>query len=814
LEIRNWKVTQYDKQEQIPAAVPGAVHYDLIASGKLDNPYAGTKQAFAAEWVAKTDWLYETAFDVPPDTLAAHTLILRFHGIDTFADISLNGKLIGKTANAYRAYDFTLDKTVLKPAGNTLAVRVKSHDRMIRDKAEGAKRMFCGDKVEGTFGKAFIRRYQRSFYAGSSLLNLGTGVLGIGIYRPVELIAHKAAYISDYHFRTDKIEGSKVCGTLFYKLEEAASAAVIVEIKDADGKTVFARETSESPVRVEIDEPKLWWPAGYGEPNLYTLNLIVLQNGEAVDQATDHIGLRTVELSRKTAGGRNDFRFKINGQAVYIHGQNHIPLDYIKVYRDEDEYDRLFALIQNQNVNMLRIWGGGVVERKSFYDRCDRFGIMIWHELFLHSNVYPDYDDDFVREFRTESEGILKAVRNHPALTLICGGNEQREGWDEWGWKGVHDRFYGEKLITEVLPPIAKALCPELPFIDNSPHGGETCQSPTIGETHNWGNFYNSTKDPLFVTETCWTTESYSRPETLAKWMGLDVDEYADKTWQERFKERTSLPFFNRMPYTNWFRPNSLRDYLHGLELEQMRADYSALSMFRYESPSNTGVIYWSLTKGGPLFQFGCVDYDGRPMMSYYAVKRVFAPIGVYPYRDVADMCVILSNHTNKDEDVTVTAKHFSAEGARLHETSVQVRAGAGETLRAVRMENMYVCVTDRLRETLYVAAYKNGELLSEDLFFFCPYGEYAGVYKPLGAQVKPLGEGKWRLALTTDVPVRSVEIESPHKLLLSDNYFPAVPGGVKEVDVTALQRIGGTPMKITVQALGCENAQTIALEP
>jgi beta-mannosidase len=431
--------------------------------------------------------------------------------------------------------------------------------------------------------------------------------------------------------------------------------------------------------------------------------------------------------------------------------------------------------------------------------------------MFLHSNVYPDYDEAFNANFALECEGIIRQVRNHPCLALLCGGNEQREAWDEWGWKQLHDHFFGEKLITQIIPPIAERLCPEIPFIDNSPHGGITSQSPVIGECHNWGNFYNSTKDPLFVTETCWTQESYSRPQTLGKWMGLDVNDYTGNAWSEKWTAATSLQFFNRMPYTNWFHPETLTSYLHGLELEQMRADYSALSKFRYESPSNTGVIYWSFTKGGPLFQFGCVDYDGYPMMSYYVVKRIFAPIGIYPYRDVSDMCVMASNHSKETANVVVKAKHLLSDGTVLFETSENVSLEAGATQRAIRVPDLYTHVVDRTHEMFYTAVYRNDELVSEDIFYFCPFGEYEGIYKPLRINTAKIDGRKWQMDIASDVPVRSVEIECNHKIMLSDNYFPTANG--KTVELTILEHTSDEPIVVTVSALGSEEKQTFVLE-
>ncbi|MCL2276665.1 MAG: hypothetical protein FWC21_02080 [Treponema sp.] len=561
LTKQKWEAARYDPllpDFQTPdcsgpwfaASVPGAVHYDLVTEGKLENPYSSSKAAAASHWVANSDWLYKTEFTLPPDFFysddpaANQSVFLRFEGIDTYSEIWLNGKLAGSSANVYRVYDFSVEPSLLKTnEKNILCVRIKSHARMIASKIDDAEqRLNNGRAVEGALGKSLIRRYQRSFYAGSSLLNLGTGVLGMGIVRGVSLIRYQGSYIKDCRLKTISIAKGKDSDK-FFKADCEIHLTVKCECKDIKAaitvtsplnKVVFSAalnlNSGETEIPFTINDPLLWWPRFYGNPNLYSLNIKIFKNERQTDEINQKAGIKTSELvTRDETNGRKTFFFKINGRKIRIHGQNHIPLDYIKSYRSKEEYIRIFEMLENQNVNLIRVWGGGVVEEDFFYDECDRRGFLLFQDFYLHSNQYPDYDMEWAQEFLAESRELLIKIRAHPSLCVICGGNETREGWDCWGWKQSSDRFYGERLITRDLRAISAELCLELPYIENSPHGGVNCQSPSEGEAHIWGNFYNSAKDPLFVTETCWTQESYSRPFTLKKYMGLDVDEYSGK---------------------------------------------------------------------------------------------------------------------------------------------------------------------------------------------------------------------------------------------------------------------------------------------
>jgi beta-mannosidase len=845
LTEEQWEAGQYDSNlpdHQLPdgsgrwfvAAVPGAIQYDLVALGKLENPYASTKAAFDAAWVAKSDWLYRKVFETPAKASEAETILLRFKGVDTYAEVWLNGTLIGETANAYRSYDFPVKPGILAADGkNTLLVRVKAHERVIASKIdETEKHLNNGRSAEGTLGKSLIRRYQRSFFGGSSLLNLGTGILGIGIVREVSLVLYTGAYLSDCCFKTLAIsEEQASCKLLLSVKNSGENTKLKIRIRpparEAEGgqgkadtggdNTVFTAEipfaSPDMEIPVTIEKPELWWPRGYGEPGLYTLTVTIEQNGRVTDEAEQQIGIKTSQLVTRDERGRKTFYFKINGRKVFVHGENIIPLDYIKSYGSREEYRRVFDMLDNQYVNMVRIWGGGVIEDDYFYGECDRRGIMLYQDFFLHSNQYPDYDLDWTEEFLRESEEMLKQIRPHPCLCLICGGNETREGWDCWGWRQATSRFNGERLITQDLPAISAKLCAELPYIDNSPHGGMFCQSPAEGECHNWGNYYNSGKDPLFVTETCWTQESYSRPETLMKYMGLDADEFTGLNWAGKWKERTSLDLFTKRPYSDWFETENLKLYLRSLEVEQMRADYSALSMFRFASPGNNGFLYWSFNKGGPLFQFGCVDYGGYPMMPYYAVKKAFAPLAVQARRDVSDISVMVSNHGTESVTADIEVFHLMRDGARPGYWREKITIEPEGLIEAFRLEGLYREVNERTTEVIYVCVTVNGKLISDDMLFFCSFIEYAGEYRALGVKTEKTPEGRWLVRLEAETPVRMVELESSQKLLYSDNYFPLIPEKPKTVEAVLLEKTSDGPVYLTAGIFGTDETRTFTLD-
>ena len=819
----DWKVEWCDRglpqgvlpaesEDPVPASVPGAVQYDLIAAGRLKNPYACTQNALDAAWVAKNDWICRAVLDLsgfPQKELVTTEPELCFEGVDTFSEIWVNGVLIGKTENAYRVYRFPVPEGVLIRGRNVLCVRLFNHDGAIADKRAAAERLHRDGLTEGLLGKALIRRYQRSFYASSSLLNLGTGVLGIGINRPVYLKLYRDAAIEEIVFRTTDLTENGACAELLATVRgNAEGCRFSAELRDRSGRTVFRKAwpaQREEGCAVIVPKARLWWPNGYGEPYLYELRVKLLAgDGTVLDERKTQAGFRTVELIRRGARGEKTFFFRVNGKEIFVRGENNVPMDYIKVYADPDKYRRLFILLKDQGINLLRMWGGGAVESDEFYQFLDRNGILLWQDFFLHSNVYPDYDEAFCDNFRKECEGILRRVRQHTCLALICGGNELLEGWDEWGWKQEMDRPYGIRLSESMLPALAQQLCPDIPYIVNSPHGGKWPQSPVEGECHSWGNYYNALKDPLFVTETCWTTESYSRPETLQKVMDLPVDEYAGTGWPDRWKKTTSLPLYLKLPFSSWFEYGSLREYLHALEVEQARADYSALGSFRFHSPSNRGIIYWSMNKGGPLFQFGCVDYDLLPLKSYYVVKRLFRDVAVQTYRDMNTFRTAVSVHGKRSGSALVRAVIMDTDGRIYEEASKRIRLNAGQTRQLDLLKTDYSDITDRTAQFVCCSVSVGGKIAAEDVLLLCPISELQVREPDFAVSAQKIGTqpGRWQLHLTASAFAAMLEIESPGPVVCSDNACLVMPGQEYVFEITQMD--DRDSLDLEIGSLGC----------
>ncbi|KZO89534.1 glycoside hydrolase family 2 protein [Calocera viscosa TUFC12733] len=799
----------------IPAVVPGAIQYDLVKAGRLGNPFGGAQAAVDAAWVAESDWVYKVSFDfTAPSGNDGSRWILDVEGIDTYAALYLNGTLVGETYDAYMTWQFPVELSLLKSGSNELIVHVKAHTAMVAHKAEAtSNRLALSDGLRGRLGKALIRRYQRSFFAGSSLLNVGTSVLGIGIFRPLSLVSLPAVHIADVFVTTKSIANDSAEISVAISLESAIASAVRVsiEVLELGGQHVVASAKTDALVEagstskdlaLHIPKPNLWWPRGYGKPSLYTIRVTASTTAGSSTKYENQFGIRIVELLQQTPRGRPTFQFIVNGVAIYARGTNLIPLDYLKIHSSDADYKRVFALLEAQGCNILRMWGGGAVESDDFYAEADRTGLMIWQDFYLHSNLYPDYDEEWVSVFRNECAGILKRLRKHASLVLICGGNEQREGWDEWGWKATPGFFYGERLVTEVIPDLLKELSSGVPYVDNSPHGGPESQSPARGDGHIWGNHFNSYKDPLFVSETCWGLESYSHPETIKEVMGLDLDtdEFSKPGWPLKWQNHNKLNMIIRAPFTGAYDVRTARSYIRSLELEQGLADYFSLANFRFKSPSNNGIVYWSFNKGGPLFQFGSVDYKLRPMISHYVVARLYLPVAVNIRRDFEDIQVLVSNKGVKPADVKLEVVHADISGRIIKRWNTTLVVPVGPTKTALIINDLYPDVIDRNREVAFVRLWVDNDHVTDDILWLSPIVEIDTGDAEVSVVSRSLEDGTYALELSTKQVSKLVEIKASDDVLLSDNFFPLVAGFTKSV---VLRSLSGASLKGAVVQVG-----------
>jgi len=811
-QLKNPSIQENASLQWIDAEVPHAVQYALIKAGIIQNVFESAANAEAAVWVANSDWLYQKQFDLPKDVLAFPNVVLQLNSIDTFADAYVNDTLIGSTDNMFVRYQFDLTSAKMRASGNVLQVHVKGHERMLTPLQERIK---SKDPQKAIKTKGQIRRYQRSF--NPDTIGFTKAVLGIGISGSVEILARPASYVGDFHFMVKRVEDAKADIQISLEISghTLVNRAEVILSDDEGNEAAKASQSvtgSTMELPLAVDKPKLWWPVGYGKQSMYTLTMNLFDDKGTVYTQQKKVGIKQAKIVTKKPDGRECFELIVNGKEIYCRGGNLMPLDALTAFGKEADYDRMLSLAVHANMNMIRLWGGGINEPERFLELCDAKGIMIFKDFHFHSTPYPDFDEQYVASVTKESEVTVKYHRNHPCFTIICGGNEQQEGWDAWSWKESFDTLPGGKLMYGVLPDVAKKHCPEIPYIPNSPYGKKLSQSPVDGDTHTWGNFYNATEDPQFVTETCWNVASYSRPETLKEVMHLDVEEYKGKNWYGKWRKTTGLKIESKNQFSEYHQTESLREYLLYLEVEQLFADYHALYLLRCRSSSCSGILYWPLNKGGPLFNYGCIDYGARPLMPYYLLSRLFQDVVVHIYRDIDDLRVVVSNLGNEAIQGNLVITHVTTNSDQVSRHSVPITVPKARTARIYELPGAYAKAKDRWNECIHVSLESGGTVLSKDLIYFCPVSEVETKPATLTCSVRAVNERSWSVTVTSNAFVKLLVLECPRNCVLSDNYFPLLANETVQLTVTKLYDDASERQTVTVRSLDGNDQQSLSL--
>ena len=479
---KGWEFSQVGKGEWLPATVPGTVHQDLMDNDKLINPFFGMNEE-KVQWVEKEDWQYRTTFNLTKEQLARQAAVLNFEGLDTYADIYLNGSLIERTDNMFVGYELPV-KDVLREGENRLQVYFHSPIKQAMPQWETDGFDYPADNDHSKPRLSIYSRKAPYSYGWDWGIRLVTS----GIWRPVTLELFDAASIEDYFVKQESVskELAKVNNILEVKsvADAPQQAEVTLTYSYKDGaKVTEKKEVTLQPgcnkisMPVEIVNPHLWMPNGWGEAALYDFEMKVMVDGKAVASEKKRVGLRTIQVVLEDDKDGKALYFVVNGQPMFAKGSNLIPDDALLPNVTTERYVQLIKDVKEANHNIIRVWGGGVYEDDRLYEAADEMGILVWQDFIFACTVYPS-DPNFLRRVSEEAEYNIKRLRNHASLAMWCGNNEIYEGMRFWGWKKRYknpaiwenmQKGY-DKLFHQLLPSMLKEYDGDRFYMHGSPY--------------------------------------------------------------------------------------------------------------------------------------------------------------------------------------------------------------------------------------------------------------------------------------------------------------------------------------------------------
>ena len=626
---------------QTTGTVPGNFELDLVRDGILPDPFLGENPLLLQQYENRHLW-YATTFTSPAKE--GEDWYLNFDGIDTVADIYLNGELLGKTDNMFISHEFPV---VLREGENELVVHITPAMIAARDVYLGA-----GINTHLYYNAASLGVRKAAHSYGWDIF---PRIVSGGIWKSVKLVCKPKNRIDELFLSTANMTPS--AATLFTHYRITAAEDLIQRYKlhihgecrdrafDLEQKLWHVEETRY----INVADPYLWWPKDMGAPDLYHVTATLLLDGEVVDSLELDFGIRTTRLERTELldeDGNGEFCFYINAQKMFARGTNWVPLDPFHS-RDAERLPLALKLLDEGNINMVRVWGGGVYESDEFYDFCDAHGITVWQDFMMGCASYPQ-DKDFCDKLRVEAEQVVKRLRNHPAI-LMWGGDNEGDQFIGGARMGADPNGYAP--TRTVLPDVLRRNDLSRPYLPSSPYMSPTAaqhgwakQSQTLPERHLWGgNRYF--KDPFFSAPVChFVSESGQHgcpsPSSIRKFIHEDkLWPYQDNTeWQVHYacmESHKGATYSHRIhtmtgPINHLFgfEPNDLENFALASQITQ--AEGLKFFMERARSlkfEKMTGMLIWNLLDGWPQFSDAVVDYYGTPKLAYHVLKRSQEPI-------------------------------------------------------------------------------------------------------------------------------------------------------------------------------------------
>ncbi|NJN25662.1 MAG: hypothetical protein HC819_06735 [Cyclobacteriaceae bacterium] len=432
---QNWQFRQAGKSEWLSAQVPGTVHTDLLKNKKIENPFFGTNEK-DQQWIEKEDWEYRTTFEMNSELIASDIIMLEFLGLDTYADVYLNDSLILKANNMFRSWQVDVSKSVRR-GSNQLLLVFHSPVRMA--------------DTPGNISGILSRKASYHFGNGR-----GARMVTSGIWRPINLRAWNVAAIQEVSI--DQRAVDKESAAMIAHLALQASAPFFGQLEVAvDGQVVktatldLAIGSQTNNITFNISNPQLWWPKGMGGQKRYAIDIRLKKEGKLIHSKKIKTGLRTIELVQEPDKKGRTFYFKINGRTVYVKGANYLPQDYFLPGVSETQYEHLLQSAADANMNMIRVWAGGIYEEELFYELCDEKGLLVWQDFMFSRAMYPD-EPTFLENVTKESEENVRRLRHHPSLALWCGNDEilmQRKEWKNIPTHQENNQRVGLQLRTQ-----------------------------------------------------------------------------------------------------------------------------------------------------------------------------------------------------------------------------------------------------------------------------------------------------------------------------------------------------------------------------
>jgi beta-mannosidase len=696
--IEGWTVRAIGDRRHVPSpmrdlVVPmgrgRTVHEALIEAGRLPHPDDPGGED-AQSWIGRTDWCFSAWFRVDRRALGAERVDLAFDWIDTLAEIRINGVRVALSANEFVPLRVSI-RAFLRDGANEIDVRVRGPVTAV----EALERRLGSRPVNGDWTPfAFLRKSACNFGWdwGPRIATAGLG--------PVRIEAWSGGRIEAVRPLVTRCDASRAEIDLRVDCERTASAEgrdllLRCAIGHPDGRwdrREIPLEAASEAIPFAIDDPRRWWPRGHGAQDRYAVIVELVEGAAVLDRWERRVGLRSVELDRTPDAHGEAFAIRVNDRPIWCRGANWIPMGSFPRSEPRERIERWIDAAADAELNMLRVWGGGLYESEDFYECCDERGILVWQDFMFACATYPE-DRPYPELVDAEARHQVSRLAAHPSVVLWCGGNENILAWWSWGWRErlAEGQSWGRRYWLETLPAIVAELDPTRPYWPDSPFSGSMERHPNdpdCGDRHTWDAKVEGYRSilPRFCSE--FGQQSPPSIGTLRERLGADLGEIGDPELARRQRAWGGDAFQTEPAVRERFRtPRSLEEWILALQILQARAYTIAFEWMRSNAPRCMGALFWQWNDAWRGHSWSVLDVAGRPKPALFAVRRACAPraLALVPGADACDVVLCTAPHerSGSDDDalgeIHARVRAFRVDGSVVGEVTLPLNAAADD---------------------------------------------------------------------------------------------------------------------------------------
>lgn len=778
--------------ESVDMQIPGTVLSGLLAAGKIKDPFYRTNED-ATRALFWKDYVFTRTFDVDEELLAQQHIVLVCEGLDTLAEISINGTFLAKTDNMHRTWKFQAKK-LLHPGKNEIQIVFRSVLRFIEDYPYEAHKKINYIPCGSMKGNQLLRKAHSMFG-----WDWGPQTIDAGIFRDIYLQGYSHARIEDIRIHQQHAKNVSVQTSITLS-ESIPGQKLCVELSE-DGadkplQTKLCKTNADGVAAVDfvIENPKLWWPNDYGDQPLYIVRTTLLdEDGTSLESITRRIGLRTLTISQEKDEWGNEFAFCVNGVKIFTRGGNYIPDDCLYTRITEKKLDYILESCRRAHFNCVRVWGGGYYPSDAFYDLCDEKGLIVWQDLMYACNVY-DVTDAFAENCRQEIYDNVRRLRHHASLGLWCGNNEIESAWDHWGdfqKETPYLRADYIRLFEEVLPKAVQEADGETFYWHSSPSSGGCFDNPddaNRGDTHYWDVWHGQkpfTDYRKYFFRFCseFGFQSFPCAKTVNSFTLEDDRNIFSRVMESHQKNDAANGKMLYYLSENLRYPKDLTHLLYASQVLQGMAIKYGVDHWRRNRGRCMGTLYWQINDDWPAPSWSSIDYFGRWKALHYMAQKFYAPHAVSMTLEDHRCHVYFSNESfeTTEYSLTLSIRDLSGNVLETYETK-----GNSPAFSAIETAVVDICSWEDQKDDVFLEAviHTKDQKVLKDVETLVPY-KYLNLKNPVISTEAEETNDAFILHISSDcfAPFVALDFDDAD-VIFSDNFFHLTDKTVQDIIV------------------------------